>query len=405
MRLLARVAGQKASILRALATIGTGLASERTYFDWNATAPLRAEARAAMLAALDSPGNASSVHGEGRSARQRLETARRQVAALVGAEAREVTFVSGATEANALALQPGIADRLFVSALEHPSVLSGGRFVPEQVEILPVDGNGIVVLDGLARVLEKAERPLVSVMLANNETGVIQPIAAIAAIVHAANGLLHVDAVQAAGRIAIDMRALGADLMSLSSHKLGGPQGGGALIVRAGLSVAPMIRGGGQERGVRAGTENVAAIAGFGAAAEAASARLAVDASRMAALRDRLEAGLRAATPDAVIFAAGVDRLPNTTLVALSGIKAETALIAFDLNGFALSSGSACSSGKVAASHVLAAMGVEPTLARAAIRISLGATTSESEVESLLIAWKKLVPTLLKNQPSQGLAA
>ena len=405
MRLLARVAGQKASILRALATIGTGLASERTYFDWNAAAPLRAEARAAMLAALDSPGNASSVHGEGRSARQRLETARRQVAALVGAEAREVTFVSGATEANALALQPGIADRLLVSALEHPSVLSGGRFVPEQVEILPVDGNGIVDRAALATALAKAERPLVSVMLANNETGVIQPIAAIAAIVHAANGLLHVDAVQAAGRIAIDMRALGADLMSLSSHKLGGPQGGGALIVRAGLSVAPMIRGGGQERGVRAGTENVAAIAGFGAAAEAASARLAVDASRMAALRDRLEAGLRAATPDAVIFAAGVDRLPNTTLVALSGIKAETALIAFDLNGFALSSGSACSSGKVAASHVLAAMGVEPTLARAAIRISLGATTSESEVESLLIAWKKLVPTLLKNQPSQGLAA
>ena len=405
MRLLARVAGQKASILRALATIGTGLASERTYFDWNAAAPLRAEARAAMLAALDSPGNASSVHGEGRSARQRLETARRQVAALVGAEAREVTFVSGATEANALALQPGIADRLLVSALEHPSVLSGGRFVPEQVEILPVDGNGIVDRAALATALAKAERPLVSVMLANNETGVIQPIAAIAAIVHAANGLLHVDAVQAAGRIAIDMRALGADLMSLSSHKLGGPQGAGALIVRAGLSVAPMIRGGGQERGVRAGTENVAAIAGFGAAAEAASARLAVDASRMAALRDRLEAGLRAATPDAVIFAAGVDRLPNTSLVALSGIKAETALIAFDLNGFALSSGSACSSGKVAASHVLAAMGVEPTLARAAIRISLGATTSESEVESLLIAWKKLVPTLLKNQPSQGLAA
>ena len=381
------------------------MASERTYFDWNATVPLRAEARAAMLAALDSPGNASSVHGEGRSARQRLETARRQVAALVGAEAREVTFVSGATEANALALQPGIADRLLVSALEHPSVLSGGRFVPEQVEILPVDGNGIVDRAALATALAKAERPLVSVMLANNETGVIQPIAAIAAIVHAANGLLHVDAVQAAGRIPVDMRALGADLMSLSSHKLGGPQGAGALIVRAGLSVAPMIRGGGQERGVRAGTENVAAIAGFGAAAEAASARLAVDASRMAALRDRLEAGLRAATPDAVIFAAGVDRLPNTTLVALSGIKAETALIAFDLNGFALSSGSACSSGKVATSHVLAAMGVEPTLARAAIRISLGATTSESEVESLLIAWKKLVPTLLKNQPSQGLAA
>jgi cysteine desulfurase len=194
--------------------------------------------------------------------------------------------------------------------------------------------------------------------------------------------------------------------MTVSAHKIGGPQGAGALIRRGDLHIAaPLIRGGGQERNSRAGTENVAAIAGFGAAAEAASARLAVDASRMAALRDRLEAGLRAATPDAVIFAAGVDRLPNTTLVALSGIKAETALIAFDLNGFALSSGSACSSGKVATSHVLAAMGVEPTLARAAIRISLGATTSESEVESLLIAWKKLVPTLLKNQPSQGLAA
>jgi cysteine desulfurase len=389
------------------------LTADRAYFDWNATAPLRPAARAAMLAALDAPGNASSVHGEGRGARRLIEESRRQVAALAGAEAKQVTFVSGATEANALALTPAIEadgnkaprDRLFVSAVEHPSVLAGGRFAPEQVEILPVDRDGRVDPATLAAALAKAERPLVSVMLANNETGVIQPIAEIAGIVHAANGLLHIDAVQAAGRIPLDMSALGADLMSLSSHKLGGPQGAGALIVRGRLSVAPLIRGGGQERGIRAGTENVAAIAGFGAAAEAARASLATDAARMAALRDRLEAGLRAATPDAVIFAAGADRLPNTTLVALSGIKAETALIAFDLNGFALSSGSACSSGKVAASHVLAAMGVEPTLARAAIRISLGATTSESEVESLLIAWKKLVPTLLKNQPSQGLAA
>jgi cysteine desulfurase len=201
------------------------------------------------------------------------------------------------------------------------------------------------------------------------------------------------------------MSALGADLMSLSSHKLGGPQGAGALIVRGRLSVAPLIRGGGQERGIRAGTENVAAIAGFGAAAEAARASLATDAARMAALRDRLEAGLRAATPDAVIFAAGVNRLPNTTLVAVPGIKAETALIAFDLNGIAVSSGSACSSGKVAASHVLAAMGMEPALARGAIRISLGPVTTETQVESLLIAWKRVVPTLLKNQPNQGLAA
>ncbi|HET9619157.1 MAG TPA: cysteine desulfurase family protein [Pseudolabrys sp.] len=382
------------------------MASERTYFDWNATAPLRPEARAAMLAALDASGNASSVHGEGRTARQRVEAARRRVAALVGgAKVNQVTFVSGATEANALALQPGIADRLFVSAVEHPSVLAGGRFAQEQVEILPVDGNGIVDLDALAGALVMAERPLVSVMLANNETGVIQPIAEIGAIVHAANGLLHVDAVQAAGRIPVDMRALGADLMSLSSHKIGGPQGAGALIVDSDQNLKPLIRGGGQERGLRAGTENVAAIAGFGAAAEAALAGLDAEAGRMAALRERLEGGLRAATPDAIIFAHGVGRLPNTTLVAVPGVKAETALIAFDLNGFALSSGAACSSGKVAASHVLAAMGVEPALARGAIRISLGPTTTETEVESLLIAWKRLVPSLLKGQSDQHLAA
>jgi cysteine desulfurase len=382
------------------------LASERTYFDWNATAPLRPEARAAMLAALDASGNASSVHGEGRTARQRVEAARRRVAALVGgAKVNQVTFVSGATEANALALQPGIADRLFVSAVEHPSVLAGGRFAQEQVEILPVDGNGIVDLDALAGALVMAERPLVSVMLANNETGVIQPIAEIGAIVHAANGLLHVDAVQAAGRIPVDMRALGADLMSLSSHKIGGPQGAGALIVDSDQNLKPLIRGGGQERGLRAGTENVAAVAGFGAAAEAALAGLDAEAGRMAALRERLEGGLRAATPDAIIFAHGVGRLPNTTLVAVPGVKAETALIAFDLNGFALSSGAACSSGKVAASHVLAAMGVEPALARGAIRISLGPTTTETEVESLLIAWKRLVPSLLKGQSDQHLAA
>ena len=389
------------------------MTADRAYFDWNATAPLRPAARAAMLAALDAPGNASSVHGEGRGARRLIEEARRQVAALAGAEAKQVTFVSGATEANALALTPAIEadgnkaprDRLFVSAVEHPSVLAGGRFAPEQVEILPVDRDGRVDPATLAAALAKAERPLVSVMLANNETGVIQPIAEIAGIVHAANGLLHIDAVQAAGRIPLDMSALGADLMSLSSHKLGGPQGAGALIVRGRLSVAPLIRGGGQERGIRAGTENVAAIAGFGAAAEAARASLATDAARMAALRDRLEAGLRAATPDAVIFAAGVNRLPNTTLVAVPGIKAETALIAFDLNGIAVSSGSACSSGKVAASHVVAAMGMEPALARGAIRISLGPMTTETQVESLLIAWKRVVPTLLKNQPNQGLAA
>jgi len=389
------------------------LTSERAYFDWNATAPLQPAARAAMLAALDAVGNASSVHGEGRAARGRLEAARRQVAALVGAQPPEVVFVSGATEANALALQADITvdgtkvprGRLFMSAVEHPSVLAGERFAAGQSELLPVDGNGLVDVAALAAALAEAQRPLVSVMLANNETGVIQPIAEIAAIVHAVGGLLHVDAVQAAGRIPIDMRALGADLMSLSSHKLGGPQGAGALIVRAGLNVTPVIRGGGQERGVRPGTENVAAIAGFGAAAEAVRGNLSANAARMSALRERIEAAITAATPDAVVFGVSAPRLPNTTLVAVPGIKAETALIAFDLNGIAVSSGSACSSGKVAASHVLAAMGVEPVLARGALRISLGPETSENEVESLLIAWKRVVPSLLKNQPNQGLAA
>ena len=385
----------------------------RAYFDWNATAPLRPPARAAMLAALEASGNASSVHAEGRAARRLIEDARRQVAALVGAEAKDVVFVSGATEANGLALAPGIKigpetaprDRLFVSAVEHPSVLAGGRFAPGDTEILPVDRDGRVDLAALAAALGKAQRPLVSVMFANNETGVIQPIVEIAGVVHAANGLLHVDAVQAAGRVPLDMGALGADLLSLSSHKLGGPQGAGALIVRAGLSLAPLIRGGGQERGARAGTENVAGIAGFGAAADAARAELAADAARMAALRDSIEDAIRAATPQALVFGSLVPRLPNTTLVAVPGVKAETALIAFDLNGIAVSSGAACSSGKVAASHVLAAMGVESALARGAIRISLGPSTAESDVESLLIAWKRLVPSLLKNQPNQGLAA
>ena len=250
--------------------------SERAYFDWNASAPLRDEARAAMLAALDVTATASSVHAEGRAARALVEKARAQVASLVGGEARNVTFTSGATETNMLALTPALqvggrktaCDRLFVSAIEHSSVLSGGRFAAEQVEKLPVTGDGVVDLHALRSAIARAERPLVSVMLANNETGVIQPIREIAEIVHAANGVLHVDAVQGAGRIDCDIEALGADLLTISSHKLGGPQGAGALICRGDIHIAePMIKGGGQERGLRAGTESVAAIAGFGAAA------------------------------------------------------------------------------------------------------------------------------------------
>ena len=386
--------------------------SERAYFDWNATAPMRQEARAAMVTTLSLTGNASSVHAEGRAVRRLVEAAREQVAGLVGAEAKNVTFTSGATEANMLALTPAIEiggvkslrDRLFVSAIEHPSVRSGGRFSADAVEELPVTGAGVVDLHALRSAIARAERPFVSVMLANNETGVIQPIADIAAIVHAANGVLHVDAVQGPGRIACRIGELGADLMSLSAHKLGGPQGAGALVSRGDIHIGePLIKGGGQERGLRAGTENVAAIAGFGAAA-AVSANQA-DAARMAGSRDRLEAGIKAILPEALIFGESAPRLPNTTLFAVPGMKAETAIISFDLNGIAVSSGSACSSGKVQASHVLAAMGVEPALAQGAVRVSLGWSTSESDIENLLDALTKVVSSLRKRHMNAGLAA
>jgi cysteine desulfurase len=327
------------------------------------------------------------------------------VAVLVGAEAQNVTFVSGATEANMLALTPAIEvgarkeprDRLFVSAIEHPSVASGGRFAASQVERVPVTLDGVVDLDALKAVLTHAERPLASVMLANNETGVIQPIRQIADIVHAVNGILHVDAVQGAGRIECDIEALGADLLTLSSHKLGGPQGAGAVVRRDGIHIAePLIRGGSQERNLRAGTENVAAIAGFGAAASAAATARQGDAARMAALRDRFEAKLRAATPSAVIFGTGAARLPNTSLFAVPGLSAETAIISFDLNGISVSSGSACSSGKVTLSHVLAAMSVAPELARGAVRVSLGWSTTEADIDLLLNAWRRVSSSLLK---------
>jgi cysteine desulfurase len=380
------------------------------YFDWNATAPLRPEARSAMSAALELTGNASSVHAEGRAVRRLVEKAREQVARLVGADTKNVFFTSGATEANMLALTPALEiaarkeprDRLFVSAIEHPSVRSGGRFAAEFVEELPVTSDGIVDLVALTAAIKKAARPMVSVMLANNETGVIQPIAQIAEIVHAASGVLHVDAVQGAGRIYCDITDFEADLVSVSSHKLGGPQGAGALIRRGDIHIAePLIRGGGQERGQRAGTENVAAIAGFGAAT-AAAAKL-TEAARILALRDRLETGIKAATPQAVIFGANAPRLPNTTSFAVPGVKAETAIIGFDLNGIAISSGSACSSGKVQASHVLAAMGADPALVRGAVRVSLGWSTTEAEVDRFVEAWNILAGSLLKER--SGIAA
>jgi cysteine desulfurase len=383
--------------------------AERAYFDWNATAPLREEARAAMGAALAFTGNASSVHAEGRAVRRLIEKAREQVAQLLCADAKNVIFTSGATEANMLALTPTLEiagrkeprDRLFVSAIEHPSVRAGGRFPRESIETLPVTGNGVVDLAALSLAVKKAARPLVSVMLANNETGVVQPIAQIAEIVHAASGVLHVDAVQGTGKIDCDIAALGADLVSVSSHKLGGPQGAGALVRRGDIHVGePLMKGGGQERGQRAGTENVAAIAGFGAAAAAATR---TDTERVAAMRDRLEQGLRCVTPDVQIFGDRETRLPNTTLFAVPGVKTETAIIAFDLNGIAVSSGSACSSGKVQPSEVLAAMGVDAALARGAIRASIGNSTAEAEIDRFLETWNTVAGSLLKER--SGVAA
>ena len=378
--------------------------TERAYLDWNATAPLRPKARAAMIEALDAIGNPSSVHAEGREARGIVEAARERVAVLVGAEPRHVVFTASGTEANMLALSPqtgGRWQRLLVSAIEHPSVRSGGRF--PGIEEVAVAAAGVVDLADLAKRLAEGPPALVSIMLANNETGVVQPVKEAARLVHEVGGLLHVDAVQAAGRIPCDINVLEADLLTLSGHKIGSPKGAGALVKRAPLNLDPLVTGGGQERGERAGTENVAAIAGFGAAAGAAEANLAGESTRMRGLRDRLEAGLRAATPGLTIFSAEAERLPNTTLFALDGLKAETAIIRFDLEGVAVSSGAACSSGKVQPSHVLKAMGVSPALARSAVRVSLGPTSTEDDIERFLTAWNAVSGTLLEK--SRGMAA
>jgi cysteine desulfurase len=390
---------------------------ERTYLDWNATAPLRPEARAAVVTALDELGNPSSIHREGRTVRRLVEQARERVAALVGAESRNVVFTSGATEANMLALtsafesakdKPRRCERLVVSAIEHASVRSGGRFPAAQVGEFGATADGVVDLSALERRLTElkwqgAPSALVSLMAANNETGVVQPIREAAAMVHAAGGLLHVDAVQVAGRIPFDINKMKVDLLSISAHKMGGPMGVGALVRRAGTPniVEPHIKGGGQERGTRAGTENVPGIVGFGVAAAAAKAAMTSDAERMRARRDRLEAGLKRGR--VVIFGEAAERLPNTSLFAIPGLKAETAVINLDLGGFAVSSGSACSSGKVTASHVLNAMGVAPELVTGAIRVSIGPTTSEKEIDSFLEAWTKLVAGLSRDKG--GLAA
>jgi cysteine desulfurase len=354
-----------------------------TYLDWNATAPLRPETEAAVTAALRDCGNASSVHRWGRAARQRVENAREIVAVLIGADPQGVAFVSGGTEANQLALLGSGRERIVVSAVEHSSVLQA----LQHAERIPVSADGIVDLGRLEELLASDPRPaLVSVMLANNETGAIQPVADVADVAHRHGALFHCDAVQAAGKIPVDIVAIGADLISLSAHKLGGPPGIGALIIGGSVEIAPMIRGGGQERGRRAGSENLPGIAGFAAAADAARHRLA-DYERAQTLRDSLEAAVLATAPEAIVIGAATPRLPNTSAIALPGVSAETQVIALDLDGVMVSAGAACSSGKVGPSHVLQAMGAVPEIAGSTIRVSLGWSTTEAEIEHFLEAW------------------
>ena len=354
-----------------------------TYLDWNATAPLRPEAAAAITAALSDCGNPSSVHRRGRTARQRVESAREAIATLIGADAEGVVLVSGGTEANHLALLGSGRDRVLVSAVEHSSVLQA---VPDAQQI-PVNAHGIVDVNRLEEQLAADPRPaLVSVMLANNETGVIEPVAEIAAVVHRHGALLHCDAVQAAGKIPVDVAATGVDLLSVSAHKLGGPPGAGALIASNGIELSPIIRGGGQERGRRAGTENLPGIVGFAAAATAAAKRLA-DYEQIRGLRDKLEASLLAIGSEAIVIGAAVPRLPNTSAIALPGVSAETQVIALDLDGVMVSAGAACSSGKVGPTHVLQAMGAAPDIANSVVRVSLGWSTSEAEIDHFLEAW------------------
>ncbi|ANG95760.1 cysteine desulfurase [Brucella pseudogrignonensis] len=378
--------------------IGTG---KRLYLDYNASAPLLDEARNAVIEALGITGNPSSVHREGRAARALVESARRSVAALVNAKPEHVFFTSGATEAASTLLTPIYMmgrspvrlSHLYVSATEHPCMLAGGQFAPDNITVLPVDENGILRLDALEQALKAHDKsaglPLVAVQAANNETGVTQPIREIAALVKTSGGIFVVDAVQAAGRIKIDITEGCGDYLIISSHKIGGPKGVGAVIAISDLMMPKaLVRGGGQEKGHRAGTEALPLIAGFGAAADVAATRLNGNGWSFEA-RDRLETGLMEIAPSATIHGKSVDRLPNTTFFSLDGQKAETVQIAFDLGGIALSAGSACSSGKVGPSHVLAAMGLEE--GPGAIRVSLEPNAPIESVDQFLDVLRKIV--------------
>ena len=360
------------------------------YLDYNATAPVRPEVVEAVRRRQELGGNPSSVHALGRDARRAVEDARERVAALVNARPDQVVFTSGGTESNNLALAGLGARRLAVSAVEHGSVLAPALVGDPDAVILPVDASGRVEPASIAAAAAGGgDELLVSVMLANNETGVLNPVRDIADAVHALGATLHCDAIQAAGKIAVDIADLGVDLMSLSAHKIGGPQGVGALIVGDGAELAARLLGGGQERGLRGGTENVPGIVGFGVAAEIAAGSLAAFAE-LATWRDDLELRLVRAEPGIVVAGARAPRLPNTSCFTMPGVAAETQVMAFDLAGIAVSAGAACSSGKVARSHVLEAMGLDDEVAGSAIRVSFGWATERGELDLLLEAWSEL---------------
>ncbi|MCJ2032513.1 cysteine desulfurase [Methylobacterium sp. J-043] len=381
----------------------------RSYLDHNATSPVRPEVAAAVARALALPGNPSSIHEEGRAARHALQTARARLAALLGVSPERVTFASGGTEAANAVLSGALRKaglpaptRLMVSATEHPCVAAGHRFAPDAVEVLPVDGAGLLRLDALAARLDalRDETVLISVHAANNETGVVQPLTEIVRLarVHG-RALVHSDAVQAVGKIPLDCAALGLDALTLSGHKFAAPKGVGAMVLAEGASLeAAFLRGGGQEARLRGGTENLPGIVGLGAAADIARDALEAEAVRLAGLRDALEARLRALAPDMVVFGEGVPRLPNTLGFAVPGLEAATALIALDLAGLSVSSGSACASGKVARSPVLAAMGVSPALAAGALRVSFGWNSRPEDLERFAAGFERVVSSLYQRR-------
>ncbi len=365
-------------------------AADPIYLDHNATAPTRAEAIALVGEILATVGNASSVHQAGRKARARVETARQQVADLIGGQARNVIFTGGGTEADNLALRGFGPRRLIVSGIEHGAILAPALLLDPDAVVVAVDDQGCLDLTALEAALAESDSPaLVSLMLANNETGVIQPVAEAANIAHAHDALVHCDGIQGAGKIAVDIEALGVDLLSLSAHKIGGLQGVGALVMREERTVFAQMVGGGQEMGRRSGTENVAGIAAFGEAARLAAGEL-DQFAELASLRDEMEDRLAEIAPARKVIGGGVVRLPNTSCMTMPGVRSDTQVMALDLAGIAVSAGSACSSGKVAASHVLDAMGMELDEAMTAIRVSLGRGTTAAEIDCFLTAWAEI---------------